>query len=99
MVGVDGATVLDDMYLANEKGLLLGTAFCTAMTDQVGGARDLGVCCGTCHQLVEGGGAKVVEQGRRGRMPRLGRAVRRRLGKRPELVQAWKLFESKQVMA
>ena len=54
MLGVDGATVLDGTYLANEKGLLLSTAFCTAMTDQVGGARDLRVCCGTCHSPISG---------------------------------------------
>jgi hypothetical protein len=39
-------------------------------------------------QLVEGGGTKVVKQGRRRRMPRLGRVVRRRLGQRMKFVEA-----------
>jgi len=51
-LGVDGATVLDGTYLASERGLLLGAAFCAAMTDQAGGARNLRVCCGTCHSSI-----------------------------------------------
>ena len=53
MVGVDGATVLDGLYLANEKGLLVGTTFCAPLTDQAGGGRDLRVCCGTCYASID----------------------------------------------
>ena len=53
MVGVDGATVLDGLYLANEKGLLVGTTFCAPLTDQAGGGRDLRVCCGTCYSSID----------------------------------------------
>ena len=59
MVGVDGVTVLDGLYLANEKGLLVGTTFCAPLTDQVGGGRDLRVCCGTCYSSIDARGKKL----------------------------------------
>ena len=53
-LGVCGAAVLDDGCFASAAGaLLVGTAFCVAATDQGGaGARDIRVCCGTCHRAV-----------------------------------------------
>ena len=53
-LGVCGATVLEDGWFASAAGaLLVGTAFCVAATDQGGaGARDIRVCCGTCHRAV-----------------------------------------------
>ena len=53
-LGVCGAAVLDDGCFASAAGaLLVGTAFCVAVTDQGGaGARDIRVCCGTCHRAV-----------------------------------------------
>ena len=51
LVGVDGAAVLDG-FIANEKGLLIGTALCTALADQAGSAWDLPMCCGTCFSPI-----------------------------------------------
>ena len=52
---ISDATVLDDGCFASAAGaLLVGTAFCVAVTDQGGaGARDA-VCCGTCHRVASG---------------------------------------------
>ena len=52
-LGVCGATVLEGGYFASAAGLLIGTAFCVAVMDQVGGSRGA-VCCGTCHRVARG---------------------------------------------